>query len=205
MSQQELDGARLQETLGEFYAGRIDRPAVRSAVMEVVLARIGCQRVSMWKFEGTPGRLSLLCFAAKTASGKVDFSETRLAQSEYRDYFNALIERGIYVSGDALDTPALQPMRESYLVPHDVRSKLDAAFMLNGRAYGIMSCEETTARRDWRVAEVSALRAIVTRLALIMSGAPESVVWTTPSLPLQALAEEARPVRTERRDAADKG
>jgi hypothetical protein len=32
-----------------------------------------------------------------------------------------------------------------------------------------------------------ALRAIVTRLALLMSGAPESVLWTTPSLPLQAL------------------
>ena len=205
MSPQELDGARIQETLGEFYAGRIDRRAVRSGVMDVILARIGCQRVSMWKFEGAPGRLSLLCFAAKTAGGELDAGETRLAQGEYRDYFNALIERGIFVSSDALAAPALQPMRESYLLPNNVLSMLDAAFMLNGRAYGIMSCEETTSRRDWRVAEVSALRAIVTRLALIMSGAPESVLWTTPSLPARALAEGAPPVRTEQRRAARKG
>src|SRR6478672_13770555 len=174
MSPQELDGARIQETLGEFYAGRIDR-----------------QRVSMWKFAGAPGRLSLLCFAAKTAGGELDTGETRLAQGEYRDYFNALIERGIFVSSDAFTAPALQPMRVSYLVPNNVLSMLDAAFMLNGRAYGMVCCEETQTQRDWRVGDVSALRAIVTRLALIMSSTPESILWATPSLPLQALTDRA--------------
>jgi len=205
MSPQELDGARLQETLGEFYAGRIDRLAVRTAVMDVILARIGCRRVSMWKFEGAPGRLSLLCFAAKTAGGELDSGETRLAQGEYRDYFNALIERGIFVSSDAFTAPALQPMRVSYLVPNNVLSMLDAAFMLNGRAYGMVCCEETKTRRDWRVGDVSALRAIVTRLALIMSGAPESVLGSTPSLPLQALADEAPPAPTGLHGAARRG
>jgi GAF domain-containing protein len=205
MTSQDLDARQLQETLGEFYAGRIDRRAVRSGVMDVILARIGCQRVSMWKFAGAPGRLSLLCFAAKTAGGELDTGETRLAQGEYRDYFNALIERGIFVSSDAFNAPALQPMRESYLVPNNVLSMLDAAFMLNGRAYGMVCCEETKTRRDWRVADVSALRAIVARLALIMSGAPESVLWTTPSLPAQALAEGAPPARTDQRRAVRKG
>jgi hypothetical protein len=88
-----------------------------------------------------------------------DTTERRLAQDEYRTSFNALIERGTYVSGDAL----------------------------NGGAYGKVCCEQTTALRDWRAGEVMALRAIVTRLALLMSGATESVLWTTPSLPLQAL------------------
>ena len=87
-----------------------------------------------------------------------------------------------------MNDPALQAMREPYLVPNNVRSLLDAAFMLNGRAYGMVCCEETAAPRDWRAGDVLALRAIVTRLALLMSGAPESVLWTTPSLPAQALA-----------------
>jgi GAF domain-containing protein len=205
MTSQDRDARQLQAYLGEFYAGRLDRHAVRSVVMDLILARIGCQRVSMWKFEGAPGKLSLLCFAAKTAGGELDVGETRLAQSEYQDYFNALIERGIFVSSDAFNAPALQPMRESYLVPNNVLSMLDAAFMLNGRAYGMVCCEETKTRRDWRVADVSALRAIVARLALIMSGAPESVLWTTPSLPAQALAEGAPPARTDQRRAVRKG
>ena len=153
----------------------------------VVQERIRCERVSLWKFEGGPGRLHLLCFAAKTAGEPLDTTERRLAQDEYRDYFNALIERGTDVSGDALNDPALAAMREPYLVAHHVRALLDAAFMLNGRAYGMVCCEQTSAPRDWRAGEVMALRAIVTRLALLMSGAPESVLWTTPSLPLHSL------------------
>ena len=187
MSAQESDASRLQKILGEFYAGRVDRNRARSAVLDVVLNRIGCRRVSMWKFEGSNSDLRLLCFASKTAGGALDITEQRLAQTEYRDYFNALIERGIYVSNDAMSAPALQAMRESYLVANGVRSLLDAAFMLNGRAYGMICCEETLAARDWRAGDVFALRAIVTRLALLMSGAPESALWSTPSLPLQTI------------------
>ena len=188
------DTPRLQELLGRFYAGVIDRNEVRGAVIDVVLARIGCARVSMWKFDGVEGDLNLLCFAAKTGGGELDVTERRLGQSEYRDYFNALIERGTFVSVDALNDPALQAMRESYLIPHHVKSLLDAAFMLNGRAYGMVCCEDTKVRRAWTPGDVSALRAIVTRLALLMSGAPESVLWSTPSRPLQTIVAEPSPV-----------
>ena len=147
MTPPDQDAPRLQELLSQFYAGRIARNEVRAGVIDVVLARIGCARVSMWKFEGAEGDLDLLCFAAKTAGGELDVTERRLAQSEYRDYFNALIDRGTFVSVDALNDPALQAMRESYLLPHNVKSLLDAAFMLNGRAYGMVCCEETAATR----------------------------------------------------------
>ena len=200
MPPQEQDTGQIQELLGAFFAGRIDRNAVRSSVMDVILARMGCQRVSMWKFEGGAGRLNLLCFASKTAGGEIDTRERRLAQSEYRDYFNALIERGTYVASDALNDPALAAMREPYLVPNNVRSLLDAAFMLNGRAYGMVCCEQTDAPRDWRAGEVMALRAIVTRLALLMSAQPDSVLWITPSLPARAMPGSAASVTDARAD-----
>ena len=74
----------------------------------------------------------------------LDTNERRLHRSEYRAYFNALILKGTYRSDDAMNDPALQPMRESYLVPHHVVSMLDAAFLLNGRAYGAICCEESS-------------------------------------------------------------
>ena len=95
-------------------------------------------------------------------------------------------------------------MREPYLVPNNVLSLLDAAFMVNGRAYGMVCCEETVAARDWRAGEVMALRAMVTRLALLMSGESESVLWTTPSLPAKALAGGA-PTPADQRAAARRG
>lgn len=180
----------MQEILSQFYAGRINRNDARTGVIDLVLTRLGCARVSMWKFDGVEGDLNLLCFAAKTAGGELDVSERRLAQIEYRDYFNALIERGTFVCADTMNEPALQSMREPYLLPNNVKALLDAAFMLNGRAYGMVCCEETKATRAWSAGDVFALRAIVTRLALLMSGAPESVLWSTPSRPLQAIAAE---------------
>jgi len=187
MTPQEQDTGQVQELLGAFYAGRIDRTAVRASVMDVILARLGCQRVSMWKFEGSAGRLNLLCFASKTVGGELDTRERRLLQSEYRDYFNALIERGTYVASDAMNDPQLAAMREPWLVPNNVRSLLDAAFMLNGRAYGKVCCEQTDAPRAWRAGDVLALRAVVTRMALLMSSQSDPVLLTTPSLPARSL------------------
>ncbi|MEO8525767.1 MAG: GAF domain-containing protein [Caldimonas sp.] len=193
MTPHDHDAARLQEILSQFYAGRIDRNAARLGVIEVVLARIGCARVSMWKFDGSEGDLNLLCFAAKSAGGGLDLTERRLAQSEYRDYFNTLVERGTFVSADAMSDPALHAMRDSYLLVHGVKSLLDAAFMLNGRAYGMVCCEETKEARAWSAGDVFALRAIVTRLAVLMSAAPESLLWSTPSRPLQAIPASPSP------------
>lgn len=187
MTSRSRDAERVQEILSLLYAGRTSRDEARSSIIDVVLARLHCARVSLWKFAGDDGDLSLVCFASKSAGGTLDTTERRLHQAEYRAYFNALIERGTYLSTDAMNDPVLQPMRESYLLANNVLSLLDAAFLLNGRAYGSICCEETAARRDWRPGDVISLRAIVTQLAVVMSGAPESILWTTPSLALRAL------------------
>ncbi len=181
------DSQRLQEILSEFYAGRSRRDETRSALIDVVLDRLRCARVSLWKFEGEGDDLSLLCFASKRAGGALDTSDRRLLRSEYGAYFNALVEKGTYVSEDAMHDPMLQSMRDNYLLPNNVLSMLDAAFLLNGRAYGTVCCEETTAPRHWRSGDVAALRAIVTKLALVMSGPPESILWVTPSVPLHRM------------------
>ena len=206
MTSQDQDARQLQEILGEFYAGRIDRNAVRSAVMDVILARIGCQRVSMWKFEGAPGRLNLLCFASKTAGGELDTSERRLAQSQYRDYFNALIERGTYVSSDAIARPgAAGDARD---LPRPQQRALAARRRIHaqrpGLRHGLLRGDRRTRATGasatcWRCAPSSP------GLALMMSGAPESVLWTTPSLPAQALADGAPPAPADQRAAARKG
>lgn len=191
MTSQVRVSERLQEILSVFYAGRTTRDATRSAVLDVILDRMACARVSLWKFngdgDGDGDDPSLLCFASKGGGGALDTSERRLRRVEYRDYFNALIERGTYLSVDALNDAALQPMRESYLVPNKVRSMLDAAFLLNGRAYGMVCCEETNAQRHWRPSDIVALRAIVTKLAVMMSGQTDSILWTTPSVALNAM------------------
>ena len=195
------DSARLQKLFGDLYAERLGRAEMQSAVFDVVLDRMRCARVSMWEFDGDGEDLSLFCFAAKTSAGTFDASgDGRLQRAEFMHYFNGLVDSGIYMSADAMNDPALQPMRARYLIPFNVVSMLDAALVLNSRTYGMVCCEEPY-RREWQLADVMSLRAIVNKIALLMWNAPESKLLNATSLPLRAILSvpEAPPPDPRRR------
>ena len=192
MTPQAEDSARLELLLGDLYADRAARPETQSAVIDVLLDRLHCARVSMWKFTGAGSELALICFASKTAAGVFDTSDRRLHRDEFIAYFNGLVGSGTYVSIDAMSDPLLQPMRENYLVANNVVSMLDAAFVLNNRTYGMVCCEEQH-RREWQPGDVAALRAIVNKLALLMWNAPDSLLLKNPSLPLRVLLADPVP------------
>ena len=198
MTPQAEDSQRLQQLLGELYAERAPRADTQSAVFDVVLARLRCARVSMWKFDRVGDELTLLCFASKTAAGVFDTSERRLHRPEFIDYFNSLVDAGTYMSVDAMNDPVLQPMRENYLVANNVVSMLDAAFVLNNRCYGMVCCEEPQ-RREWTAGDTVSLRAIVNKIALLMWNAPDTVLLSTPSLPLRILLTEETKTSIDRR------
>ena len=187
MARPSAELTRLQEISGAFYAGKVDRDAARSAVIDVIQGRLRCSRVSLWRFDGMPGDLRLLCFASKREDGALNTVPAELHQREYRDYFAALVQTGTFVSVDAMADPTLQPMRANYLVTNHVCSLLDAAFMVNGRAYGMVCCEQTDTVRRWRPAEIIALRAMVAKLALLMASGGDEILWSSPSLPMDPL------------------
>ena len=199
MTPQAEDSARLQELLGEMYADRVARRETQSAVIDVILARLRCARVSMWKFDHVGDELTLLCFGSKTADGVFDTSNRRLRRSEFIAYFNSLVDAGTYMSVDAMNDPVLQPMRRNYLVANNVQSMLDAAFVLNNQTYGMVCCEENQ-RREWTASDSVSLRAIVNKMTLLMWNAPDPVMLNTPTLPLRVmLLQEPSAVADRRR------
>ena len=176
--------AHLQEIGAAFYAGARSRDEARSDVIDVIAGQVQCSRVSLWRFDGTPGALKLLCLASKVTGAELVTSEHSLHEAEYHDYFDALVRTGMYVGHDTMHDPHLQPMRESYLLPGSVLSMLDAAFTVNGRAYGMVCCEQTDRRREWRAEEIRDLRALVAKLALLMAAAGDEALWASPSRPM---------------------
>ena len=175
------------------YAERTARAETQSAVIDVVLARMRCARVSMWKFDGVGDELTLLCFASKTADGVFDTSRTTPAPPRVHRLLQLPRRAPAPTSSvDAMNDPALQPMRESYLVANNVVSMLDAAFVLNNRTYGMVCCEEPQ-RREWTASDVIALRAIVNKIALLMWNAPDPVLLRRRRCRAHALDERAPP------------
>lgn len=192
---QSFDAAKLQSISINLVAGNITRDEARAAVIDVMLQRIRCSRVSLWRFDGHGGTLSLMCFAAKTATGALCTDQSHLAQAEFGEYFDILASLGVYACTDAMNDPHLQPMREHYLLRYGVLSMLDAAFLVNGRIYGMVCCEQTDAMRVWRPDEINALRANVARLAMLLATADDPILWSSPSLPMTPL----RPDTDQRR------
>ena len=176
--------ARLHEIAATFYAGTRSRDEARSDVIDVIAGRLQCSRVSLWRFDGAPGALRLLCLASKATGAALVTSERCLHEAEYRDYFDVLVRTGTYASHDAMHDPHLQPMRENYLLPGKVLSMLDSAFTVNGRVYGMVCCEQTDRRREWHAEEIRDLRALVAKLALLMAAAGDEALWASPSRPM---------------------
>ncbi len=188
MRNQAADAQHLQTVSARFGAGEITRNQARMAVIDLILLRLHCSRVSLWRFDGEPVNLSMLCFAAKEAGGPLDTDEKRLELSEYRDYFDALIHQGAYVSNDTLHDPNLQAMRGNYLERHGVMAMLDAAFLVNGRVYGMACCEQIGSVRVWRADELTDLRAIVTKVTMLMASSNDPALMGAPSLPMTPLS-----------------
>lgn len=188
------DANAMQAIAADYYGGRIDRDVARSRVADVVLDRVECQRVSLWRFEDAEGPFRLHCVGTKRADEAFEKTGQNLDVDEYRDYFNALARNGVFATDDAMTDAALQAMREKYLLADNVLATLDAAFMLNGRAYGVICCEETGSRRRWRPADVQGLRAIAARLSLLMARYDDPSLWGGASLPLAPLSTPAESV-----------
>jgi GAF domain-containing protein len=179
---------RLQEIAGNFYGHKIDRNTARAEVIDVFLAEVKCSRVSLWRFDERPSGIRLLCFASKTTQSVLDTRESQLLESEYQDYFDELVKTGLYVCDKAISDPGLLPMRKNYLVPNRVQSLLDGAFMFNGRAYGMVCCEQTDTVRHWHADEITAMRSMMGKLALIMASAKDPELRKTPSLSMDPIA-----------------
>lgn len=205
MRHQAVDALHLQSINAQFVAGEITLDEAREAVIDRMTSRFNCSRVSLWRFDGEPGQLTMLCFAAKPKGGALETREKRLELDEYRDYFDALTTQGAYVSNDAMNDVHLLGMRGSYLERHGITATLDAAFLINGRVYGMACCEQIGSVRVWRADELTDLRAAVSKLALLMASRDDSPLMASPSLPMVPLSEAqtADLKRSYQRRAAD--
>jgi GAF domain-containing protein len=201
MRNQAADALHLQTISTQLMTGDMTRNQAREAVIDLIMLRLRCSRVSLWRFDGEPGNLSMLCFAAKATGSTLDLEEKRLELSEYRDYFDALVNQGAYVSNDTLNDPHLQGMRGNYLLRHGVMAMLDAAFLVNGRVYGMACCEQIGSVRVWRADELTDLRAIVSKVTMLLASSNDPALWGSPSLPMVPLseAEQADAKRVDQR------
>ena len=163
------DHAILQALASAYSAGQATLWEAAAAALQALMDRVKCSRVSLWRFDLDSGSRTLRCFAAKRDGELLLPDHTRLSESQYGDYFAALIKTGVFVTNDAGTEPRLAAMRGPFLAEHGIGALLDIAVTINGRAYGIVCCEQIPGPHDWQPATVAAARAAVSRAMLLIA------------------------------------
>jgi len=140
-------------------AGTLTLQGAALSMSEYVQGQMACSRVSVWMLDGEPGHRVMRRLAGYDGVTCTPITEPVLMhEEEFAAYFEALTKKGVYVCPDTLVDPNLAAMRESYLLPHDIRASLDATIGANGKTWAVYCCSQQGSPRDWTPQEVRLLR-----------------------------------------------
>lgn len=167
MAHKQLD-QQIEHIAARALVGELDRDATQKACLVAIQKHFQCSRVSMWVFHGEPGFGVMRCTGGYTESGEHWPAGAELRQDQYRAYFDEIFSAGAYVCHDTALDVRLDGMRDAYLRPLRVTALLDAVFAYNGRAQGLLCCEQVDTPRRWTSADVADLKrcaSLITRYA----------------------------------------
>jgi GAF domain-containing protein len=159
---------QIEHIAAQALVGSLDRTAAQKAGLVAIQRHFQCSRVSMWVFRGEPGQGVMSCTGGYTESGEHLPAGAELQQDQYVAYFQEIFSNGAYVCHDTSTDPRLDGMRDGYLRPLRVMALLDAVFAYNGRAQGLLCCEQVGEPRRWTNSEVADLKrcaSLITRYA----------------------------------------
>lgn len=157
--------------------------------LQALMDRLQCSRVSLWKFDLDDGTRALRCFASKRTGEVLLADTTTLSEDQYHNYFAALIQTGVFVANDVLSERRLTLTRRIFLKQHGIGALLDVAVTINGRAYGIVCCEQIPGPREWRPEDIASARIAVSRAALLIAADPSVELDALHSVAIERFVE----------------
>lgn len=140
---------------------RLDSNAISLRAALVTLSRylqrqFDVSRVTVWGIEGRKGYRIM-----RRAGGFDGVSETAISEKatfvdgQVAAYLDTLLERGVYPSSDTFSDPLLAALKESCLVPLDIRASLDGAVSINGELIAVFCFAQQGAKRQWTSQELA--------------------------------------------------
>lgn len=128
---------------------------------------MACTRVCVWQREGSAEAPVLTRVASFDGSTGTEQTEPLVfGDPGFAAYFDRITHQGVFVSEDMLADERVAGMRETYLVPHNVRAALYATIGVNGANTAMLCCSQTDAPRRWTPQEVRRLKAYADAISL---------------------------------------
>lgn len=127
-----------------------------TAVARDIQQKLACARVNFWNVSGSVGQRQMRRVTGYDGRVGRVLSEPLVLQETTGEFFRRLYEGGCYVCPDTSSDPLLAEIFRTYLQPTQALTMIVAAFYIDQRVWGIISCVDDVARR-WTASEISAL------------------------------------------------
>ncbi|MEO1094992.1 MAG: PAS domain S-box protein [Cyanobacteria bacterium J06638_28] len=124
-------------------------------------------RVSIWLFD--PSGTKLICRNLFELATQHHAVGSELLVADYPDYFAALAREGNFAVKDARHDVRTCEFAESYLIPLDIHSILDAMLGSDGKTAGVLCLEAVGKQRCWRTAEENFARSVANLVTLVIA------------------------------------
>lgn len=141
-------------------------PQYLDAVADLLKSAIDCHRVTVWLMQRQPQATSLHCSAWSSFSRGLQVHRCALSPQAVQDYLQALLVTGVLAVPDLSAAPQLDALNTAYCLPEQVFATLDAAFVVNGQAIGVVCCEQIGEVREWTADERALLRGVAQAVTL---------------------------------------
>ena len=167
-------GARVKPTLNFHHLmrdhalavdlGRMTETDAATAVARAVQQALACARVNFWNVSGPVGQRQMHRVTGYDGRAGRVLSEPLVLHETTGEFFQRLYDNGCYICPDTASDPLLREIFRTYLQPTQGLTMIVAAFYVDERVWGMISCVHDAAR-PWTGAEITALRKCASELS----------------------------------------
>lgn len=154
----------LKEMIMSLAKGQETIENVYNAICKTIVDAVGSTRASVWLFNLTND--AIVCQSLYDSRTGEYFSEIRLTEDEFPDYFDAIKSDGFISAADAHQHPSTAGFTEAYFLPLDIYSLLDFVVVNNGKQVAVLCCEHCGDIREWTKGDEAYLKQMANILAL---------------------------------------
>ncbi len=124
---------------------------------QIISEALSVSRVSIWNFDE---RKSLLICQCLFQEGKFNEADPVLYKNQFKGYFNNLLTNKSFTVHQIDEDIPFQNLKNNYLIPHKIKSKLDSVIRVEGNEIGVIFVEDSFEKRNWDNEEMIFLRSI---------------------------------------------
>lgn len=166
----------IRDLAHELDAGRLTDLEAAGRVAEHIQTELRCMQVTFWSVSGEIGQRTMRSIAAydgvrqRVVRGAAVFPEAG------GGFFGAMLREGCYVCPDTFADPALEAVKQTMLIPFNIRALLAASYGGADDVWGLITCTNDTPRR-WKAPEISALRRCAAEVCALRARKLALGVW----------------------------